>query len=203
MPACWSGIYGHKPTHGLVPYTGIFPIEQTLDHTGPMARSVSDVAALLQVIAGPDGQDPRQIGTKTQRYTSAVDKGAEGMKIGVVKEGFGHPESEDAVDSCVRATVQRFAELGATVDEISIPMHLDGPHIWNGIAVEGATALMLKGNGFGTNWEGYYVTSLIDAYARGWRSRPDDLSETVKMVMMLGEFMHKNYHGRTTPRRRT
>ena len=149
MPACWSGIYGHKPTHGLVPYTGIFPIEQTLDHTGPMARSVSDVAALLQVIAGPDGQDPRQIGTKTQRYTSAVDKGAEGMKIGVVKEGFGHPESEDAVDSCVRATVQRFTELGATVDEISIPMHLDGPHIWNGIAVEGATALMLKGNGFG------------------------------------------------------
>ena len=55
-------------------------------------------------------------------------------------------------------------------------MHLDGPHIWNGIAVEGATAMMLKGNGFGTNWEGYYATSLIDAYARGWRSRPDDLS---------------------------
>ena len=180
MPACWSGIYGHKPTHGLVPYTGIFPIEQTLDHTGPMARSVSDVAALLQVIAGPDGQDPRQIGTKTQRYVSAVDKGADGMKIGVVREGFGHPESDEAVDSCVRAAVQRFTELGATVDEISIPMHLDGPHIWNGIAVEGATALMLKGNGFGTNWEGYYATSLIDAYARGWRSRPDDLSETVK-----------------------
>ena len=196
MPACWCGIYGHKPTHGLVPYTGIFPIEQTLDHTGPMARSVSDVATLLQVIAGPDGHDPRQIGTKTQRYVNALDKGADGMKIGVVTEGFGHPESEDAVDSSVRAAVQRFTELGATVDEISIPMHLDGPHIWNGIAVEGATAMMLKGNGFGTNWEGYYATSLIDAYARGWRSRPDDLSETVKTVMMLGEYMHRNYHGR-------
>ena len=133
-----------------------------------MARSVSDVAALLQVIAGPDGHDPRQIGTKTQRYVNALDKGADGMKIGVVTEGFGHPESEDAVDSSVRAAVQRFTELGATVDEISIPMHLDGPHIWNGIAVEGATAMLLKGNGFGTNWEGYYATSLIDAYARGW-----------------------------------
>ena len=75
-------------------------------------------------------------------------------------------------------------------------MHLDGPHIWNGIAVEGATALMLKGNAFGTNWEGYYATSLMDAYARGWRSRPDDLSETVKYVMMLGDFMHREYHGR-------
>ena len=172
------------------------PIEQTLDHIGPMARSVSDVATLLQVIAGPDGHDPRQIGTKTQRYVNALDKGADGMKIGVVTEGFGHPESEDAVDSTVRAAVQRFTELGATVDEISIPMHLDGQHIWNGIAVEGATAMMLKGNGFGTNWEGYYATSLIDAYARGWRSRPDDLSETVKTVMMLGEYMHRNYHGR-------
>ncbi len=196
MPACWCGIYGHKPTHGLVPYTGIFPIELTLDHTGPMARSVSDVAALLQVIAGPDGHDPRQIGTRTQRYVSAVGKGAEGLKIGVVTEGFGHPESEEAVDSSVRAAVRRFTELGATVEEVSIPMHLDAPHIWNGIAVEGATAMMLKGNALGTNWEGYYTTSLLDAYARGWRSRPDDLSETVKTVMMLGEYMHRNYHGR-------
>ena len=180
MPSCWCGIYGHKPTHGLVPYTGIFPIEMTLDHTGPMARTVSDVASLLQVIAGPDGQDPRQIGTKTQRYVSAVDKGAEGMKIGVVTEGFGHPESEEPVDSKVRAATERFKELGATVDEVSIPMHLDGPHIWNGVAVEGATAQMVKGNGFGNNWEGYYTTSLLDAYARGWHTRPDDLSETVE-----------------------
>ena len=59
IPACWSGIVGHKPTHGLVPYTGVFPIEMTLDHTGPMAKTVSDAALLLQAIAGPDGQDAR------------------------------------------------------------------------------------------------------------------------------------------------
>ncbi len=196
MPACWCGIYGHKPTHGLVPYTGIFPIEQTLDHTGPMARTMEDIALLLQAIAGPDDQDPRQIGTVTQDYMGALGEGAAGMKIGVVEEGFGHPESDDAVDEKVRAAVQRFKELGAEVETISIPMHRDGPHIWNGVAVEGATALMLKGNALGTNWEGYYTTSLLDAYARGWRSRPDDLSQTVKLVMMLGEFMHRNYHGR-------
>ena len=51
IPACWSGIVGHKPTHGLVPYTGVFPIEMTLDHTGPMAKTVSDAALLLQAIA--------------------------------------------------------------------------------------------------------------------------------------------------------
>jgi amidase len=196
MPACWCGIYGHKPTHGLVPYTGIFPIEQTLDHTGPMARTVAEIAALLQVIAGPDSHDPRQIGTKTQNYVNAVGKGAKGLKIGVVKEGFGHPESEKIVDTKVKAAAERFKKLGASVKQVSIPMHLDGPHIWNGIAVEGATELMLKGNALGTNWEGYYTTTLLDAYARGWRSRPDDLSETVKTTMLLGEYMHRNYHGR-------
>ncbi len=60
MPSCWCGICGLKPTYGLVPYTGIFPIELTIDHTGPMARTVADVALLLEVIAGPDGLDPRQ-----------------------------------------------------------------------------------------------------------------------------------------------
>src|SRR5437588_9914412 len=60
IPSCWCGVYGLKPTHGLVPYTGVFPIELTLDHTGPIAGSVADVALLLEAIAGPDGLDPRQ-----------------------------------------------------------------------------------------------------------------------------------------------
>ena len=68
MPASWSGIVGHKPTWGLVPYTGAFPIEFTLDHLGPMCRSVRDCARMLEVIAGPDGLDPRQGGAVTQPY---------------------------------------------------------------------------------------------------------------------------------------
>jgi amidase len=195
IPACWTGIYGHKPTHGLVPYTGVFPIEQTLDHTGPMANNVTDIANLLQVIAGSDGYDPRQIGTKTQNYVKALGKGVKGMTIGIVKEGFGHANSERAVDQKVKAAAEKFKKLGAKVKQISIPMHLYGLDIWNAVAVEGATELMLKGNSMGTNWEGYYTTSLLDAYAHGWRSRPDDLSITVKLVMLLGQFMHHNYHG--------
>lgn len=195
IPACWSGIYGHKPTHGLVPYTGVFPIEQTLDHTGPMANNVTDIATLLQVIAGPDGHDPRQIGTKTQNYVKALGKDIKGMTIGVLKEGFGHSNSEKMVDQKVKVAVERFKKLGAKVKKISLPMHSYGIDIWNAVAVEGATELMLKGNSMGTNWEGYYSTSLLDAYAHGWRSRPDDLSVTVKLVMLLGQYMHHNYHG--------
>ena len=73
IPGCWCGIYGLKPTHGLVPYTGIFPIEITLDHTGPMARSAAECALLLEAIAGPDGLDPRQnANLQAQAYTQLL-----------------------------------------------------------------------------------------------------------------------------------
>ena len=62
IPSAWCGAYGLKPTYGLVPYTGVFPIELTLDHVGPIAASTADVALLLEVIAGEDGLDPRQNG---------------------------------------------------------------------------------------------------------------------------------------------
>jgi len=196
MPGSWCGVYGLKPTHGLVPYTGIFPIELTLDHCGPMANSTADCALLLSVIAGRDGLDPRQVETRTQDYMAALEQGGDGLKVAVVKEGFGHPESEDVVDEQVRKAIKQFDAMGAQVTEISIPMHKDGYHIWSAIIVEGSTELMIKGNGFGTNWDGHYVTSLQDAYARGWRSRPDDMAETVKMVLFFGEYARRYYHGR-------
>ena len=75
-------------------------------------------------------------------------------------------------------------------------MHYDGPHIWTGIILEGAAEMMIKGYGMGNNWPGYYTTSLQEAFARGWHSRPNDVSETVKLVLLLGEYMHSNYHNR-------
>ena len=72
MPSSFSGTYGMKPTHGLVPYTGIMPIEIYVDHTGPMTATVADNALLLEVLAGADGYDPRQINVKTHPYTKAL-----------------------------------------------------------------------------------------------------------------------------------
>jgi amidase len=179
-----------------VPYTGVMPIELTIDHCGPMANTVEDVAKLLSAIAGPDGYDPRQIDVRVQDYLANLDKGAAGLRIAVVREGFGRPESEEVTDGKVRDAIDRLGESGASVTEVSIPTHLDGFHIWTAIIVEGSTELMIKGDGFGYSWNGHYVTSLRDAFARGWRSRPNDMSETVKMVLLLGEYMHRNYHGR-------
>jgi amidase len=197
IPSAWCGVYGLKPTYGLVPYTGVFPIELTLDHTGPMAANVSDVALLLEAIAGEDGLDPRQKGVRTGDYRGSLDDGVRGLRIGVVSEGFGWPNlSEEDVDETVRRSVQLLESLGAEVSEVSVPLHRDGLHIWNGIAIEGATELMVRGNGMGTNWKGHYSTSLLDAYAHGRTTHADDLSETVKLTLLLGQYMRESYHGR-------
>ena len=196
MPSSWCGIYGHKPTYGLVPYTGIMPIEITLDHTGPMTRSVYDAALLLEVLAGPDGLDPRQqAGLQGQVYTQALSGDVSGLRIGVVEEGFGWDVSEPDVDDSVREAAQAFEKLGAAVTTVSLPWHRDGRHVWNSIATEGPTLLMVEGGGMGTNWKGHYTTSLLDAAARGRLTRPNDLSETVKMVILLGRYMQEHYHG--------
>src|ERR1700722_4276186 len=93
MPASYCGIYGMKPTWGLVPYTGVMPIEATIDHTGPMTANVRDNALMLEVLAGPDGLDPRQGTPKVASYTEALGGGVKGLRIGGVRGGFGHPRS--------------------------------------------------------------------------------------------------------------
>jgi amidase len=197
IPSSYCGAVGHKATYGLVPYTGVFPIELTLDHTGPIGRSAADVALLLEAIAGPDGLDPRQPpGLRTEAYTKRLTGDAKGLRIGIVNEGFGWPNSEPDVDAMVRQAAQRLSRAGATVSEVSIPLHHDGVHIWNAIAVEGATMLMVAGNSMGTNWKGHYTTSLLDFYGRSRRVRANDLSETVKLVILLGQYMQDNYQGR-------
>jgi amidase len=196
IPASWCGAYALKPTYGLVPYTGIFPIELTLDHTGPIAATTADVALLLEVIAGEDGLDPRQKEIKPEAYSHALRPDTEGIRIGIVGEGFGWPGlSEQDVETMVEAAAWRFSEIGSQVSTISIPMHRDGKHIWNAIFIEGAATLMVHGNGMGTNWKGHYNTSLLNAYARGRLCMADDFFDTLKLVTLLGHYLHERYHG--------
>jgi amidase len=195
-PASYCGIVGLKPTWGLVPYTGAMPIELTIDHLGPMTRTVADNALMLEVIAGPDGLDPRQTAlARSQPYTESLGQGVKGLRIGVLKEGFDRPESEGDVDATVREAAERFRSLGADVEDVSVPSHLAGPAIWVVLASEGATVQMMKGNGHGFNWKGLYVTSMIDAHS-AWRQRADELPDSVKQTMLLGESMIRAGRGR-------
>jgi amidase len=195
IPAAFCGIYGLKGTWGLVPYTGVMPIESTIDHTGPMTATVADCALLLEVLAGPDGLDPRQMGCTTARYTEALGRGSDGLKIGIVTEGFGWENSEAGVDASVRAAAARFRDLGAIVEEVSIPMHRIGKDIWSPIGNEGLMAQMMHGNGMGFNWKGQYSLGLLDMHA-AWRERANDLSDTLKISMLIGEYFTRHYRGR-------
>jgi len=197
IPSSWCGAYGLKPTYGLVPYTGIFPIEQTLDHTGPIAGKVEDAALLLEVIAGKDPLDPRQGEVRTEPYTRALTGDVRNLRIGIVQEGFGWPGvSEEDVDANVREAAYAFQRMGADVREISIPLHRDGIHIWNAIAIEGSLAQMIRGDGMGLNWEGYYNTGLVDYYGRARRAMANNFSDTVKLVILIGQYMSERYYGR-------
>ncbi|MGE3305412.1 MAG: amidase [Rhizobiaceae bacterium] len=195
IPSSNCGVYGMKPTHGLVPYTGVMGVEQTIDHVGPVTRNVADNALLLEVLAGGDGLDPRQYKPEVNRYTEAVGRGCRGLRIGILREGFARPESEADVDRKVRAAAECFKGLGAEVEEISIPGHILGADYWTAITVEGLQDGMMHGNTAGSNYRGLFLPSMIDHFA-GWRGRADELSSSLKVCMFLGEYFQTRYRGR-------
>lgn len=195
IPSSNCGVYGMKPTHGLVPYTGVMPIEQTIDHVGPVTNNVADNALLLEVLAGEDGLDPRQYCPQSFHYTEALGRGAQGLRIAILKEGFHRPESEADVDQKVLAAADRFRELGVRVDEISIPEHHLAVDCWTAITVEGLQDHMMRGNSGGTNYRGLFLPSMMDHMAQ-WRNRADELTHSLKVCMFLGEFFQEQYRGR-------
>lgn len=99
------------------------------------------------------------------------------------------------MDDAVRAAAEVFRGLGASVAQVSLPMHGLGPAIWLAIAAEGATGQMMKGDSHGLNWRGLYLTGMMEHHAR-WRERADALPDTVKVTLLLGEYLNRNYGGR-------
>ncbi len=195
IPASNCGVYGMKATHGLVPYTGVMSIEQTIDHVGPVTNNVADNALFLEVLAGEDKLDPRQYKPRTFHYTDALGKGVHGMRIGVLKEGFFREESDADVDQKVLKAADQLRRLGAQVEEVSIPEHNQAPDYWTAITVEGLQDLMMWGNSSGTNYKGMYLPSMVDHFGN-WQNRSDELSASLKVCMFLGEYFQTNYRGR-------
>lgn len=192
IPASFCGIVGHKPTHGLVPYTGAFPIERTIDHLGPIARTVADAATMLGVLAGPDGLDARQPGEiPPVDYRAALAEPATGLRVGILTEGFGTAVSDPAVDARVREAIEVLRGAGLAAEEVSIPWHLDAIHLWNVIATEGAAYQMIDGNAFGMNSDDFYDPELIAHYHRGRLAHGAELSKTVQLVGLSGRYTYE------------
>jgi amidase len=195
IPASWCGVVGLKPTHSLVPYTGIVGIDPTFDHAGPMARTVADVALLLEVIAGKDPMDPRQYEVPVQPYTQTLGKDIRGLRLGVVREGFGTPVSEADVDAKVREAITALQELGAPAQDVSIPAHREAGGITWALITEGMAALVY-GNGVGHHWKGLYNVSFANALGKSLQAQAQDLPPQVKFVVMMGTYLNRAYHGR-------
>jgi aspartyl-tRNA(Asn)/glutamyl-tRNA(Gln) amidotransferase subunit A len=121
-PAAHSGIVGLKPTYGLVSRQGLIPLSWTLDHVGPMARTVADVALLLQTIAGYDPADPTSARVPIPDYTVSLSGSARGIRIGVPMTFI---ESRPGLDPDVlegfRNALKVLQELGAEVREVILP----------------------------------------------------------------------------------
>lgn len=192
-PASWSGVCGMKPTFGLVPFTGAMSQEFCVDHLGPITANVADNALMLEVLAGHDGYDGRQQNLVIHKYTDALGKDVRGMKIGVLKEGFGQDFSDEAVDECVRAAAARYKSMGAVVGEVSIPEQLTGIAVWAGILFDGLWQTM-RFAGLGQNYEGVYSPAQFAAMEH-WLDRLGETPANVQLLMLAGKYLER-FHGR-------
>jgi amidase len=196
IPAAFCGIVGHKPTFGLVSHFGIgFGSDQSIDYTGPMARTVEDVAAALQATAGYDPYDPRQ----TRDVPASIDvlgrlaEGVSGLRIGVLEEGF--DEAEGGIRDLVMTAVEVLAKAGAKVSKVSIPAHHAIRAAQAALTGEGALALFKTGF-FGAFTRTYYPASIITAINQLWASQADALAPRTKLSLIASELSRRHYRGR-------
>ena len=161
-PAAFCGIVGLKPTYGRVSRAGVVTLSWTLDHTGPMARTVEDSALMLQVLAGHDPADPASSREPVEDYTAALGQGVRGLRVGVPRDYFFHdvkPEVADAIETAM-GTLRR---LGAEVRDVRIPS------IW------AAPAFMV-----------IMLSEAFAYHARDLRERPDLYGEVLREKLMAG-----------------
>ena len=117
LPAAFAGVTGLRPTLGLVPTRGVFPVSWTLDTVGPLARSALDVAALLRALAGFDPLDPSSDGRPLA--DDDVEAGAAGLRVGLVETFL--EDADPAVERAVRGVAETLADLGAAVRPVTLP----------------------------------------------------------------------------------
>lgn len=141
FPSAACGITGLKPTHGRVSLRGVFPLAESLDHIGPMARSVDDVARLFAALAGPDPGDPWSLLAQPPVASpSALPPRVRGVRIGIDRR-----YASDGVDASIEGAVEEalavFRELGATIVEVELPSREELLGAWLSlVAAEAAEA---------------------------------------------------------------
>ena len=120
IPAALCGVVGMKPTFGRVGKGGVFPLAPTLDHVGPLTRTVRDNALFLSALAGHDPEDPHSVDLPPEDFARDLDRGVRGAVVGVPTNFF-FEHVEDEVAARVREAVEAFRGLGVEVREVEVP----------------------------------------------------------------------------------
>lgn len=151
-----------KPTYGRVPFTGVASGDAIDDHAGPLARSTIDIATCMDAISGYDGIDDRSVASPKPGSTNFAaslqqSQRLDGFKIGILKEGFEHESVASTVRHTVLTAAKKFTDLGASVEEISLPGHFHGPALWTIQQRIAGTHTLLGQN---TGRRGLYMTEM-------------------------------------------
>lgn len=196
VPASLCGCVGFKPTHGLVSYTGITSGDPTDDHAGPLARSVGDVAACLDAIAGYDGIDDRSLGSMAPgsfTFQQSLTEGRlEGIRMGVLREGYEHDLVQPGVKKAFFESVERLKSLGACVELVSIPLHKEGASIWTIQQRISGTAGIL---GHASGRRGLYLTEFEHARLPWTAPNFDRLFPSTKNTVINGLYLQDKFPG--------
>lgn len=184
QPAAFNGIVGMKPTYGRVSRYGLIAFASSLDQIGPMTRNVTDNALLLEAISGYDKRDSTSLNMDVPKFSANLNGKVAGMKIALPKEYFQEGVSAE-IQEAVRKAAAQFEEMGATVEEVSMPTLAYGIPAYYIIASSEASSNLQRFDGVRYGYRAENVNSLEELYIK---SRSEGFGMEVKRRIMLGSF---------------
>jgi aspartyl-tRNA(Asn)/glutamyl-tRNA(Gln) amidotransferase subunit A len=189
-PAAYCGVVGMKPTYGRVSRHGLIAYASSLDHIGPITRTVEDNARVLEVLAGHDERDSTTVNTEVPAYTEGLTNDVKGLRIAVPKEYFGEGVSED-VQEAVRKALKEYESLGAIVEEVSLPHSKYALSAYYLLASAESSASLARYDGVRYGYRSDNATNLDELYKL---SRSEGFGQEAKRRIMLGTFALSSDH---------
>src|SRR5437764_8505614 len=184
QPAAFCGVVGVMPTYGRVSRYGLIAFASSLDHIGPLTKSVSDAALILRTIAGRDPMDSTSVDIPVPDYTAEIGKPVKGLRVGVPAEYFA--EGLDAeVKAAVEAAIQKLAAAGCEVVNISLPHTKYAIPTYYLIATAEASSNLARFDGVRYGHRSKESKTLSAMYRR---SRDEGFGAEVKRRIMLGTY---------------
>jgi len=184
QPASFCGVVGLMPTYGRVSRYGLIAFASSLDHIGPLTKTVKDAAIVLRVIAGRDPMDSTSAEVPVPDYVAELDRPVRGMKLGVAKEYFGEG-LDDEVRQSVEAAIEKLKSLGCEIVPISLPHTPYAIPTYYLIATAEASSNLARYDGVRYSLRARGVKTLSEMYRR---SRDEGFGAEVKRRIMLGTY---------------